>query len=184
MSIKAGIAASVGLAIALGFSHWLAYEHGIETENADRRAEVAELVREQGQRIGEINSQHSKALAFEMQRQADQQAQHAADMAALDSKFTKEMQDEKRKAEADVAAVRAGAIRVRDKFACPAGGSASGASGAGTQAGRTPSLGDAAPAGGLQTADVELVLRIGAEADEVTKQLQACQEIVKRDRGN
>lgn len=167
---------------AIGAGLWAAYRHGVSVENADRRAEVAELLRKHRQTLADINGKHQQALAAEQQRRAEEQAQHAADMAALDRKFTKEMQDAKRQADADVAAVRAGDIRVRDKFACPARGSAASASGAGTAAGRTPGMGDAAPAGGLQAADVELVLRIGAEADEVTLQLQACQEIVRKDR--
>lgn len=185
MSPRAAITlVAIGVVAAvLGVSHWAAYQHGISVENADRRAEVAEVVREHGQHLADINSKHQQALAAELQRRLDQQAQHEADMAALDSKFTKEMQDARRQAAADVAAVRSGAVRVRDRFACPASGSAAGASGAGTAAGRTASVGDAGTPGGLQTADAEFLLSEAGRADEVTLQLQACQAIVLRDRG-
>lgn len=181
MSMRAGIIMAVAAGGILVASHWAAYRHGISMENADRRTEVAELVREQNQRLGQLQDEHSKALTAELQRRLDEQDQHARDMAALDVKFTKEMTDAKRQAEADVAAVRAGAVRVRERFTCPSAGAA-GASGAGTAAGRTASVGDAAQAAGLQAADAEFLLSEAGRADEVTLQLQACQEIVRRDR--
>lgn len=179
MNPKAALILAGAIVAGLVVSHWAAYQHGISTENADRRAEVAELVREQNQRLGELNDKHTTALANELQRRLDEQAQHQAEMAALDAKFTKEMEDEKRRAAADVAALRAGTVRVRDRFTCPG---ATSTSGAGTAAGRTPSMGDATQAGGLQAADAEFLLREAERADAVTLQLQACQAIVRRDR--
>lgn len=60
--------------------------------------------------------------------------------------------------------------RLRQRFRCPAGEAGS----AGAAAG-----GDAAPEGGLLDSDVEFLLRLGAEADDVVRQLTLCQDYVR-----
>lgn len=167
--------------LILAGSNWSSYRSGIRTENADRRAEVAELVREQTQRLADIDKKHRTALAEELQRRLDDQAKHQADMAALDAKFTKEMNDAKRKSDADVAAVRAGAVRVRDRFTCPSGSAAS-TSGAADQAGGTAGMGDGGTGRGFGPEDAAAVIAAADEGDRWAAQLRACQQIVRRDR--
>lgn len=158
-----------------------AFFFGVHTEGARRAAEVADLQRTHGEVLASMDRAHRSALADELQRRADLQAQHAQEMAALDERFTHEIETAKSRAAADLAAVRDGTVRVRDRFTCPADPGRP--SGAAADTGTTPSVGDDAPPSGLQAADAEFLLREAERADEVTRQLQACQAIVRRDRG-
>lgn len=155
---------------------YLAYSFGVHVEHQARLAEVSS-----------INAQHSLAIAAANQRtldaeqrERDKEAQHAADMAALDEQRTKELNDAKAAADATIADLRAGSIRVRDRLTCPAVRAAG--PGAAGQAGTSTSVGDASAAYGLQSADAEFLLSEAKRADEVTVQLRACQDIVRGDR--
>lgn len=128
--------------------------------------------------LQQITADHAQAMADATEAMRKQERQHADAMAALDAQKTRELENEKAIADATIADLRADAIRVRDKFTC---GTAS-ATAAG-QAGGTTSMGDARANGGLQAADAEFLLREAARADEVTLQLQACQAIIRADRG-
>lgn len=152
------------------------YSFGVHVEHQRRVAEV-----------NGINAQHAQAITNATQRtldaeqrERDKEAQHATDMAALDAQHTKEMNDAKAAADTTIANLRAGSIRVRDRFTCNAAG-AKPTSSTG-QAGTSASVGDGATAGGLQTADAEFLLREADRADAVTVQLGACQAIVRGDR--
>jgi hypothetical protein len=128
--------------------------------------------------LSRINAASHLATSLHVEAIRQLEEQHATEMAALDAKHFEELQNEKRAAETVIADVRAGAYRVRDEFKCGSAATGREASPAGTGT----SLGNAAKAGGLQTKDIELVLREAARADEVTVQLQACQGIVRNDR--
>lgn len=100
-------------------------------------------------------------------------------MAVLDEQHHKELQNEIDSKERAVADVRAGLVRVRDEFTCPAAAAKGGAGKTGT----ATSVGNGASAGGLQAAHVEFLLREAGRADEAVMQLQACQAVVQQDRG-
>lgn len=70
---------------------------------------------------------------------------------------------------------RHGAVRLRDRFTCPAAASVPAAA-SGT-AGSQPAQG-----GGLQPEDVRFLVSEAKRADEVTRQLSACQVILQADR--
>ncbi|MDT9046447.1 MULTISPECIES: lysis system i-spanin subunit Rz [Enterobacteriaceae] len=151
-----------------------AYQFGAHVEHNARLAEVAS-----------INAQHATELAKAHQERADAEqrardieAQRAADMAALDAQHTKEMSDARQAAERTIADLRAGTVRLRERFTCPASSTA----GAGAQAGTSTGLGDAATRYGLQPEDAGFLLSEAQRADEVTVQLRACQAIVQGDR--
>jgi hypothetical protein len=98
---------------------------------------------------------------------------HRAELKAVADRF----QAEQRKADEDhaaaVAAVRSGAVRVRERFRCPAP--------AGMPAtAADPGGADAAGPRGLQPADLEYLLGIGAEADAIARRLNALQEACRR----
>ncbi len=121
----------------------------------------------------------NKARADAEQAARDTEAKRVADMASLDANYQKELSDAKTVSDAAVAAVRAGTVRVRDRFTCNAGsGSVPSAAKAGASTGST----DAASANGLQPEDAEFLLREAARADAVTVQLRALQDVVRRDR--
>ena len=72
--------------------------------------------------------------------------------------------------------VDSGRFVLRDRFRCPATQRAAG------QVAASPRAGDGEARAVLSRSDQEFLIRIGAEADEVTRQLSACQAIVKADR--
>lgn len=86
-------------------------------------------------------------------------------VAAADSAYQKGIEDGKKSLDADVAAIHDGSKRVRDKFRCPA-----------------PGGGDEAAQGGLQPADAEFLVRLGHEANDVVRQLTACQDYINQQR--
>lgn len=157
--------------LAFGF-----YSFGVHVEHQARLAEVSQLNADHAQAIADANQRTADA----QQAARDKEAQHANDMAALDAQHTKELNDAKAAADATIADLRAGTIRLRDRFTCNAGNAKP--AGSTGQAGTSASVGDGAAAGGLQTADAEFLLREAERADEVTVQLGACQAIVKGDR--
>lgn len=166
--IKYGIA----VAAVMG-ALYLAYDHGVNT-TADR------LNGEHDKALAAITTASTNAVADEQAKQRKQEARHADEMASLDAKHHEELQSEIISKERAIADVRADVIRVRDEFTCPAAT----ATGAASQTGTGTSLGDAANTGGLQKPHVEFLLREAGRADEVVKQLQACQAVVRGDRAD
>ena len=113
---------------------------------ADAKTKALRIEREAAQTINDIETRHHAE---------NQRAQAAYDQLLDD--------------------YRAGAVRLRSRFTCPATDGVPA-----TPAGATG--GKPAPSGGLQPADVQLLVRFGKEADEVVRQLTACQAILKADR--
>jgi len=153
-----------------------AYSFGVHVERQARVAEVNGLNAEYAQQLADANQRTADA----QQRERDKEAQRQRDMAALDVQHHKELTDAKAAADRTIADLRAGNLRLRERFTCPA---AAGPAGGAGQAGTGASVGDAAQGHGLQPADAEFLLSEAARADEVTVQLRACQDIVRRDRG-
>lgn len=180
---RAALPYMVAVAVVLG-ALFAAYRFGVSVENAQRRAEVADLKRDHGDTLALLNGAHKDALAKALQEVADAKDKAAADMAALDEKFTKEMNDAKSKSEADVAAVRAGAIRVRDRFTCtaPADSAAGPGGGAGQAVGTSAGVGDGAAVRGLGPQDAGEILAVADTGDRWAVQLRACQAIIAKDR--
>jgi hypothetical protein len=108
-----------------------------------------------------------RAEAAEAARKAEER--HRAEYRAIADRFLKEQADADQKHAAMVADLRRGTLRLRDRFTCP---SVPGAAG---DAGRA----DAASPRGLQREDQEFLLRIGREADEVARRLNALIEAVE-----
>lgn len=172
----------IALAAIIIGALWGAYTFGVKTENARRMAEVSDLKRTHGDDLAAMDRAHRAALAAGLQARAEREAQHAKDMAALDEKFTKEIEDAKRVSDRDIAAVRAGELRLRERFTCPAPAPAAGPRGGTDQAGTTPGLGDDATQRGFGTEDAAAVIAAADEGDGWARQLRACQAIVTRDR--
>lgn len=96
-------------------------------------------------------------------------------VAAADSAYQKGIEDGKKSLDADVAAIHDGSKRVRDKFRCPAPAKRPDPL---PTASTAPGGGDEAPQGGLQPADAEFLVRLGHEANDVVRQLTACQDYI------
>lgn len=98
------------------------------------------------------------------------EARWRADFDAAVSRLTKENTDALVERDGLIADLRAGNVRLRDKFRCPdrrvpdvAG---------------PPGGSDGSEGGYLSIEDQTLLVRLGAEADAITRQLTACQAII------
>lgn len=100
---------------------------------------------------------------------------HRAEYKAIADRFLKEQADAEQEHAAVVAGLRDRSIRVRDRFRCPA---SAGMPQAPADSGRTAEAGE----GGLSVADAEVVLRAGADADAIARQLNALIEAVEAGR--
>lgn len=182
MTILLRIAPYLAAIIAVAVVLFGAYSHGVKVEGARRQAEVAGIRQQHAVELQRLDATHRDALQAELQRARQAEAAHAQAMAEIDHQHSEELRNAQVKADADIAALRAGTIRVRERLTCaaPAANDSPGSTGGQTSA--SARLGDAAQARGLSSADIELVLRIGAEADAVARQLSACQAIVSGDR--
>jgi prophage endopeptidase len=145
------------LAILAGlayFSH-TRYQAGYD----EAMAEVAELKAEQ-------------EIAFEKMAR-NQERKHAIELYDISTKFILERAKGYEQRDQTIADLRAGTLRLRDKFRCKASlpGSSAAASGS-----------DAASTGGLSDQDAEFLVREASRADAVVGQLTACQAVVKSDR--
>ncbi|WP_429103982.1 lysis system i-spanin subunit Rz [Aeromonas hydrophila] len=96
-------------------------------------------------------------------------------VAEADSAYQKGIEDGKKSLDADVAAIHDGSKRVRDKFRCPAPAKRPDPL---PTPGPAPGGGDEAAQGGLQPADAEFLVRLGHEANDVVRQLTACQDYI------
>lgn len=127
--------------------------------------------------LSTISLEHTKQLAA-MEAIARSKEQAAVvQIATIEAQHQEQLNDEKSKADAAIAGLRAGTVQLRKRFACDAG-----PSGVVPGVATGTSSGDAAAGRGLQGADAELLIREAAAADEVVLQLQACQAVVAADR--
>lgn len=94
---------------------------------------------------------------------------HRAEYKAIAGRFLALQEKADEEHAAIVAGLRAGTVRVRQRLTCPrvpdAAGSPEGTDGAGPR--------------GLSPADAELLLRVGRDADEIARRLNALQEAVR-----
>lgn len=128
--------------------------------------------------IAKANKKHAdETISLQAQVRA---AEHKAakDMAAIDAQHQKDIADERSKANATLAGYRAGTIRLRDEFTPTIGPAQPVMPGIAAATGQRNDAGS----GGLQPAHVEFLVQIAAEADQVARQLQACQAVVRADR--
>lgn len=126
------------------------------------------------------NEQLKAALAKVQELEAAARAaeqKHAKELAALDRQRRQEEQDAKRQHERDVAAVRAGTLRLRDRGAtsCPA------VSGQrpGPEAGAAASKRDAEAGTQLSDQAAEFLLGLTSEADDIARQLATAQALIE-----
>jgi prophage endopeptidase len=138
---------------------------------------VAERTKWQTRENNELREANAKILRLEEDaRKAERD--HGAVLAAISTHYEKELGDANKRREADHAAVRAGTLRLRDPNT--AGLRACGSvmpetsPRAGGRDGRAP--------GELSGAAAEFLLDLAHDADNVARQLAACQGVVTADR--
>jgi hypothetical protein len=94
-----------------------------------------------------------------------------ADYAAAAARFNKENADALAERDAVIAGLRAGTVRVRERFRCPPARLPEAAPGSGGS--------DGAGEGGLLPEDAGFLLRLAGEADTAARRLTACQAIIR-----
>lgn len=164
---------AVVIAAALG-ALWYAYSTIDGRGYARGKAEIDAAYKDRD------NQALRDALAKVAQLQAEVQAREQAHEQALDqirNKQRKEAADAKRQHEADLAAVRAGTLRLRDPGR--AAGAAQCDRGPEAAAAGTAVRGDGTPAGGLSDAAAEFLLQLVHDADRNTRQLGDAQQVIR-----
>jgi hypothetical protein len=138
---------------------------------------VAERSTWQGRENAELRTANSKIKTLEEgARKAEQDK--AVALAAISTDYERKLSDANKQRAADTAAVRAGSLRLRDPSA--PGLRACGSIPAETAAGTGQRDGESA--GELSAAASEFLLSLVNEADDVARQLGACQQVVIEDR--
>lgn len=102
----------------------------------------------------------------------------AETLRAIDKQTLQDKQNEIDSRDRTIADLHAGTVRLRDRFTCAAASDQRVPSAAATTGQR-----DAASAGGLQEEDGVFLVSESSRADQVARQLQACQAVVRADRG-
>ena len=130
------------------------------------RASGAESVRADWDAAEAQYAQQRAASAIEARKVEER---HRAEYKAIAERFLEEQADAKIETDRVIAGLRDGSRRVRDRFTCPSlPGAAADSSG----------VAEAGPRG-LQPEDAAAIVRAGAEADEVARQLNALIQAVE-----
>ncbi|NNM68932.1 MAG: hypothetical protein HKM00_03000 [Gallionella sp.] len=159
-----------------GLLLWIASLIGVGSWQNDA-GHTAERVVWQAKDNQELTAANAEILSLEEAARAAQQ-QHIQSLADIATQFEKEKQDAQIKANTRLAQYRAGAFRLRDP-------SAVSARTCGNQTGQiATSTGgsDGGSPGELSGSASEFLLGLTGEADEVVRQLSACQAVVIEDR--
>lgn len=154
-----------------------AFFGGIYLRDQIADADIAELQLEHRTRIADIDVAHRAQLQAMTDAARDAERFRVIEMATIDAQHTEELTNAKRETDAALAAVRSGELRLRNRFTCDA------AAGDGVPAtGASAGVDRAGEGSGLQREDAEFLVRLAAEADDVVRQLRACQAVIAADR--
>jgi hypothetical protein len=161
----------IGLIVA-----WLASLAGVGYWQNDA-GHVAERTTWQTRENGELRAANDKIKTLEEDhRKAEHD--HAAAVAAISTDYERKLSDANKQRASDAAAVHAGTLRLRDPN--PTGFHACG--GVGIQIGTGSGRRDGGAPGELSAATSGFLLELANDADDVARQLAACQAVVVKDR--
>jgi prophage endopeptidase len=164
MSIALGLAIAV-LEFTIVFA---GYSHGVSTERAKQQLVIANMI---------SGHQAEEAKLQDIIRESEHRA--AERMAAIDQHYQESLQNAQQDIDKLRTDVHAGTIKLRKHFTCPALPNAQA-----TATASTVGIGDAREEGGLSNEDADVLISIAKEADDVVRQLQACQAIISSDRAS
>lgn len=156
------IGAVVVLAALAGWT-WVVHDYASSEADAEIEAIKADFADERTK----LAQKRAEAIT---EARADERRK-AKEQAAIAAKLIEENADALADRDRTIADLRAGNVQLRDRFTCRVPDPAAGAGGS-----------DEAPQGGLLPADAEFLVSLAAEADEVARQLAACQAVVRSDR--
>ena len=138
---------------------------------------VAERTTWQTRENTDLRAANFKIITLEEgSRKAEQQ--HATALATVSSDYERKLSDANKQRAADAVALRAGTLRLRDPSA--AGTHACG--GLGIEVGAGAGRRDGGAPGELSATASEFLLELASDADDVVRQLAACQAVVVKDR--
>lgn len=138
---------------------------------------VAERVEWQARENEELRLANAKIIELnEAARAAERK--HAEQVSGISARLEKEKSDVGKSKDAIIAELRAGQRGLRDPGAASVKTSSRGSPQAGAAAGQC----DGGAGGQLSQSAAEFLVSLASEADEVVKQLTACQEVIRADR--
>lgn len=150
--------------VAVGI--WQRHDGATATEAAWQTREASEQTK-------------TAARIQKLQQSARQQeARHAQALMAISAAYQKELTDAEARRKRDIASIRAGTLRLRDPYA-PAQPDC------GSPPGQTPPAAggrDGAQGAGLSEEAAEFLYELAGDADNITRQLTACQGVILQDR--
>jgi cation transport regulator ChaB len=155
---------------------WLASLAGVGWWQ-NKAGHVAERTVWQARENAELRTANDKIKAMQDSARRDEQA-HALALNAVSTNYEKELSDASKLRAADIAAIRAGTLRLRDQY--PASIYSLGNRSAETGPG--PGGRDGPQGAELPAATSEFLLALASDADDVTRQLTACQQVIIEDR--
>lgn len=161
----------IGLLVAWGASLF-----GVGTWQNDA-GHIAERTSWQTRENTELRTANGKIKGLEDDARTAEQ-NHAAALAAISTDYERKLFDANKQRAADVAAVRAGTLRLRDPDATGLRACGSVAPETGSSAGGR----DGAQGGELSESATEFLYSLANDADDVARQLASCQAVVVKDR--
>lgn len=176
--VAIGLLLLAGITLAVSLV-WTRYIASIDKAGYDRG--VAETGRKYAERDNKVIEARDQRIAELTKAIRDSEEANRAKIAAVDAARQQEIANAKAQAARDVAAIRAGTLRLRDPgktFA--AGPVATGGSAAG-QAGSSPGQCDATAGTQLSVEAGEFLYSLLDEADDVVSQLGAAQQVIRLD---
>ena len=156
----------VWIASLAGVGYWQ-NDAGHVAERTTWQTRENDELRTANDKIKKLEEDHRKA-----------EHDHAAAVAAISTDYERKLSDANKQRASDAAAVRAGTLRLRDPN--PTGFRACG--GIGLQVGTGASGRDGGTSGDLSAAASGFLLELANDADDVARQLAACQAVVVKDR--
>lgn len=150
------------------------YAYGQQQFGLGEKAERTAWLNRENTALTKANTQ---IKALEDKYRAQEQ-KHAQDMAAASAKYQEDLMHEKDTKDRVIADLRSGALRLRVPVTCP-----DGAGGSGTAAPGPSTIGrDGETRAELSISASEFLVGLANEADQVVRQLTACQAVVFSDR--
>lgn len=144
------------------------YGHGKSVERATWQARMNAA-------LAEAMSQ----TAYLERKARDAERASAEAMQTIDNAYQQGRADAQNDFDRTMAERDSGAIRLHDRFTCADTSTPGGV----PETITSPSKRDAASQGGLQRTDEAFLVQLAKRADDAVRQLQACQFIVRKDRG-
>lgn len=166
----------LGLAVVAGI-----FMSGYHYRDTEMSGEYAKKMAAYEAKILTLDRDLAQAKADGALAVANKEHEMAKRIADIDKQHQQEITDAKTTLGKTIDDLRAGNRRLRDRFNACSTRSDLGAHGAGYLA-TGSGIGNAGTQGGLSEQDAEFLVRFAGEADDVVRQLRACQAVIISDR--